>query len=112
MEKCDAASRHRDSHEKRGEPENPQEKRKIDNLLRAISAADQQVKKLEYWSDQRKIVSEGEAGMAPDSDVGWDHEWEGIDNSGPKSNEVSKAKEKGKSVEEVVNQDSHEQISP
>lgn len=112
MEKCDAASRHRDSHKKRGEAEGPQEKRRIDNLMRAIKAADDQVKKLEYWSDQRRLVTEGKAGTAPDGDEGWSHDWQGLDNSGPGANDMSTAKEKGKSIEEVVREDSHEQISP
>lgn len=112
MDKCDAASRHRADHEKSGEVEGPQEKRQIDNLMRAIKAADQQVKKLEYWSDQRRLVTEGKAGIAPDDDQGWNDNWQGVDNSGPGSNIRTSAKEKGKAVEDVVREESHEQISP
>lgn len=112
MEKCDAASRHRDEHLKHGKDEGPLEKRRIDNLMRAIKAADDQVKKLEYWSDQRMLVHEGHAGTAPDDDEGWTHEWQGLDNSGPGSNAESTAKEKGKQIEEVVRQETREQISP
>lgn len=112
MEKCDAASRHRDEHLKHGKDEGPLEKRRIDNLMRAIKAADDQVKKLEYWSDQRMLVHEGHGGTAPDDDEGWTDEWQGLDNSGPGSNAESTAKEKGKQVEEVVRLETREQISP
>lgn len=111
MEKCDAASRHRDEHKAHGEDEDPREKRSIDNLLRAVKAADQQVKRLEYWSDQKAIVTSGEASKAPDTDHGWDHNWQGIDSSGPGSNMTTTAKEPGKPVQEVL-RESHEQISP
>ena len=107
MEKCEAASHHRKEHEKEGRVEGPLEKRRIDNLVRAISAADEQVKKLEYWSDQRRLVSEGIAGKAPDDDRGWDHRWQGVDNSGPGSNMRTTAKEKGKTVEDVVHEGSN-----
>lgn len=101
MEKCDEGARHRAEHEKSGEKEGPQEKRRIDNLMLAISAADQQVKKLEYWSDQRRLVCEGHAGTAPDEDQGRS-QWQGLDQSGPNSNAKTTAKEKGESIEEVV----------
>jgi len=105
MKKCEAASHHRKEHEKEGRAEGPLEKRQTDNLVRAISAADEQVKKLEYWSDQRRLVSEGIAGKAPDDDRGWDHRWQGIDNSGPGSNVRTTAKEKGRTIEDVVHED-------
>lgn len=101
MEKCDQGARHRAEHEKSGEQEGPQEKRRIDNLMLAINAADQQVKKLEYWSDQRRLVCEGHAGTAPD-EVQGRSQWRGLDQSGPNSNAKTTAKEKGPSIEEVV----------
>ncbi|KAL1310630.1 hypothetical protein AAFC00_000901 [Neodothiora populina] len=112
MEKCDKASRHREDHAERGEVEGPLEKRRIDNLMRAIAAAGDQVKKLEYWSDQRELVHEGKAGKAPDGGEGWGSEWHGLDQSGPGGNARSTAKEKGKSRQAVVDEDSREQISP
>lgn len=107
MEKCDAASKHRNAHEQRGEPEGRDEKRKTDNLLKAIEAADEQVKKLEYWSDQRRLVREGMTGHID----GWNETWQGLDQSGPGSNSTSTSKEKGKTIDDVVHEESREQTS-
>jgi hypothetical protein len=78
-----AAKDHREEHEKNGKPEDDAEERRIDNLLKAVEAADQECKKLEYWSDIRKLAVEGVAGEATDPSYGWDQKWEGLDNSGP-----------------------------
>lgn len=108
MERCAAASRHRDDHEKHGKAEGSDEKRRLDNLIRATEAADEQVKKLEYWSDQRRLVREGKAGDIQ----GGDHEWQGLDQSGPGSNATTTAREKGKAVADVVHEDSLVQVTP
>src|SRR6266516_5596191 len=55
------ASRHRDEHIKLGMQESDDEKRHIDNLLSAEKAADEQVKKLEYWSDIREMAATSES---------------------------------------------------
>ena len=52
------------------------------NLLKAVEAADAECKKLEYWSDIRKLAENGNAGHATDSNCGWDDKWQGLDNSG------------------------------
>lgn len=83
MRTFDSAKEHREEHKKNGEPENEAEERRIDNLLKAVEAADEECKKLEYWSDIRKLAVEGVAGQATDPSYGWDHKWEGLDNSGP-----------------------------
>lgn len=56
-----AASIHRDEHVERDEPEDEVEKRKIDNLLNAVKAADREVKRLEYWSDVKDVAHTWEA---------------------------------------------------
>jgi hypothetical protein len=76
-------TRHREEHEERGEAENEDEKRYMDNLLNAVDAADDQCKKLEFWSDVRDVVRKGEAFDATDREHGWGHEWAGVDTSGP-----------------------------
>ena len=83
MRTFDAAKGHREEHKEKGEPENEAEQAMINNLLKAIEAADSECKKLEYWSDIRRLAVEGVAGQATDASYGWDHAWEGLDNSGP-----------------------------
>lgn len=83
MERFDAAKAHREEHKKRDKPEDSTEERKINNLLRAVEAADAECKKLEYWSDIRNLAENGAAGNATDPASGWDHGWEGLDKSGP-----------------------------
>lgn len=58
------------------------EERRINNLLKAVEAADEQCKKLEYWSDIRKLAEDGSAGNATDPESGWDDKWQGLDGSG------------------------------
>lgn len=47
---------HRDEHDAEERPEGEQEKRRIDNLLQAANAADQQIHGLEYWSDRKHVL--------------------------------------------------------
>ena len=51
-----AAQAHRDEHNAEDRPEGEQERRRIDNLLAAIDAADQQIGGLEYWSDRKHVL--------------------------------------------------------
>ncbi|KAF2201818.1 hypothetical protein GQ43DRAFT_19939 [Delitschia confertaspora ATCC 74209] len=90
MRTFDAAQEHRDEHKRRGEPEDEVEERRINNLLKAVEAADAACKRLEYWSDIRKLAVDGTADEATDTSHGWDHRWEGLDNSGPAHPEPSK----------------------
>lgn len=102
LDEFNAASAHRKKHVSEGKAEGPNEKRRIDNLLNAVQAADQEVKRLEYWSDIRKMVREGHSNGAVNDNTAWPpEEWQGLDTSGPLSNEESQAKEKGKSNPEV-----------
>jgi hypothetical protein len=84
MSTFDDAQAHREAHKEHGEPENDTEERRINNLLKAVEAADAECKKLEYWSDIRRLAEEGSAGNATDPESGWGKEWQGLDGSGAK----------------------------
>ncbi|KAL1648506.1 hypothetical protein SLS58_002261 [Diplodia intermedia] len=87
----EAASAHRDAHLERDEPESSPEGRKIDNLVKALNAADEECRKLEYWSDIRRVTQRGETLGAVDASHGWGHGWEGLDDTGPAEADVSGA---------------------
>lgn len=82
MDRLETARDHRTAREREDPPEDDAEKRRIDNLLKAIEAADSECKKLEYWSDIRNLTEEGKAGNATDPSMGWDGTWQGLDGSG------------------------------
>ncbi|KAK4981359.1 hypothetical protein LTR66_010055 [Elasticomyces elasticus] len=105
MHRFDAASRHRHEHTQSERAESDEEKRRIDNLLRAVRVADEEVKRLEYWSDIRSMARHGEILGATDESRGWSaHGWQGLDSSGPASNERTAAKEAGHpNTEDVIN---------
>ncbi|KAI1105144.1 hypothetical protein F4804DRAFT_305237 [Jackrogersella minutella] len=63
----------------------PAMKTKAENLAEAIKHADEEVRRLEYWSDIKTMAESGESRGAVDCGKGWDRTWEGLDNSGPKS---------------------------
>lgn len=61
------------------------EKRRIDNLEAALKAADEEVKRLEFWSDIKNVAEQGETKGAVDESQGSDQtKWIGLDDSGPK----------------------------
>lgn len=63
--------------------DNKARERRIDNLKRAARAADDECKKLEYWSDIRNLTQNGKVPDATDPEKGWDPKrWEGLDGSG------------------------------
>ncbi|RYP04339.1 hypothetical protein DL764_004532 [Monosporascus ibericus] len=68
--------------EKEKSPE--RHRRLVENLAAAITHADEEVRKLEYWSDIKAMAESGESGGAVDPDRGWGCAWEGIDKSGAK----------------------------
>lgn len=84
MSRFEAAKSHRDAHIASGKPEVPTETRRIDNLMKAIEAADAECKQLEFWSDIKRLTYEGNAGNAMDTEHGWDEKWQGLDESGGK----------------------------
>jgi hypothetical protein len=65
--------------------EDTTEKRRIDNLEAALKAADEEVKRLEFWSDIKDMAEQGDTKGAVDESQGWDRKkWTGLDGSGPK----------------------------
>jgi hypothetical protein len=68
---------------KRDEGSDPKVAQLADHLAAAIKHADEEVRKLEFWSDVKAIAENG-ASRALDQEHGWDSkEWQGLDNSGP-----------------------------
>jgi hypothetical protein len=59
-------------------------KKRAESLEAAVKAADEEVKRLEYWSDVKEMAESGTTKGAVDSGQGWRGNWEGADNSGPK----------------------------
>ncbi|KAM0198309.1 hypothetical protein ACHAPI_004265 [Fusarium lateritium] len=51
-------------------------------LKDAVHHADEEVRKLAYWSDVKQMAENGEAQEAVNEDKGWDGSWEGVDQSG------------------------------
>jgi hypothetical protein len=99
----DAAATHRDEHLKRGETEDEHEKKSIDNLLRAMEAADEQCKRLEFWSDFRSVDQKGGVLGAADHNHGIDHEWTStsVSGSGSEGSPTSGVEDKGKGKDQV-----------
>jgi hypothetical protein len=56
---------------------------RLNNLKAAIQHADEEVKKLEFWSDIKDMADKGETKGAVDKSQGWDESWTGLDHSGP-----------------------------
>lgn len=68
--------------EKKSENDEGLESRR-EALRKAIKHADEEVRKLAYWSDVKQMAENGETGVMEER-KGWDdEEWEGIDQSGP-----------------------------
>jgi hypothetical protein len=61
----------------------PVKKRRLENLEAAVKHADEEVKKLEFWSDVKDITEKGQTIGAVDASQGWDKSWAGLDHSGP-----------------------------
>jgi hypothetical protein len=55
------------------------------NLAAAVRHADEEVKRLEYWSDVKGMVEEGDTKEVVDKGQGWNSDWQGLDRSGPKA---------------------------
>lgn len=58
--------------------------RRLDNLEAAVKHADEEVRKLEFWSDVKDMAEKGETKGAVDEFQGWDKGWSSLDDSGPK----------------------------
>lgn len=48
----------------------------------AVKHADEEVRKLAYWSDVKQMAESGEIKDAADPDKGWHEGWQGVDQSG------------------------------
>ena len=58
-------------------------KKRAENLAKAIKHADEEVRRLEYWSDVKGMAEGGDSKGAVDYSQGWDTSWQGVDKSGP-----------------------------
>lgn len=61
----------------------PAKVRRLDNLEVAVKHADEEVRRLEFWSDVKEMAEKGVTKGALDEDQGWDDKWAGLDRSGP-----------------------------
>jgi len=59
---CKAKTEHRDESDVQGEPDE-EEKRKVDSLLKAVQAADEHAKDLEFWSDVKAMKGKATPGL-------------------------------------------------
>ncbi|KKY32082.1 putative meiotically up-regulated 65 protein [Diaporthe ampelina] len=64
--------------------------RRSNNLKGAIRHADEECRRLEYWSDVKKLVREGKTTTATDKCEGWNEDWRGVDQSGPWEEEAER----------------------
>lgn len=69
----------------KGESIGRDQQRRLSNLEAAVSHADEEVKRLEFWSDVKDMAEKGETKGALDENQGWGTKWTGIDYSGPKA---------------------------
>ncbi|KAM7199544.1 putative PEX23-like peroxisomal biogenesis factor 23-like [Naviculisporaceae sp. PSN 640] len=90
IEKQERLARKPDNHssidgdaEQRREIELASTKKRAENLASAIKHADEEVRRLEFWSDVKGMAEKGESKGAVDQEQGWDPSWQGVDNSGP-----------------------------
>jgi hypothetical protein len=86
-----------DAHEKiakNQEETEPPVQHRIDHLAEAVKHADEEVKKLEFWSDVKRIADAGVTKGAVDEGLGWGDKWTGLDRSGPE-NVISNRKRPG-----------------
>ncbi|KAI0472887.1 hypothetical protein GGR56DRAFT_587581 [Xylariaceae sp. FL0804] len=55
---------------------------KVENLAGAIRHADEEIRRLEFWSDIKDMAESGESAGAVDRSKGWGEGWDGLDMSG------------------------------
>lgn len=77
----DEASKEDENSEKEVDPS---KRKRLENLEAAVKHADEEVRKLEFWSDVKDMAERGETVGAMDKSQGWDTSWAGLDASGPK----------------------------
>ena len=66
---ADEAQKHRDQHDADDKPEGEAEKRRIDNLLRAVETANDQIGGLEYWSDRKHVLKTSDESAGADKEM-------------------------------------------
>lgn len=64
--------------------DSPGTRERLANIKAAVQHADEEVRRLEYWSDVKQIAEAGESHGAAVQEEGWSQAFEGIDRSGPK----------------------------
>ena len=69
IHEADEAQKHRDEHNAVDRPEGEAEKRRIDNLLKAVDAANEQIGGLEYWSDRKHVLRTSDESEAANKEV-------------------------------------------
>ncbi|KAK3328508.1 hypothetical protein B0T19DRAFT_193538 [Cercophora scortea] len=69
--------------EQQKKEDTPGRRKRVENLKATIHHADEEVRRLEYWSDKKSVAEEGGSIGAVDQSRGWDRGWQGLDNSGP-----------------------------
>lgn len=79
----DEATAKRKKRQENGEEESSKDAKRLENLEVAVRHADEEVRRLEYWSDQRELVRDGNTKTALDEGQGWGNGWDGLDNSAP-----------------------------
>lgn len=67
-----------------GNGEGDKRKERLNHLVKAVEAADEEVKRMEYWSDIKGVTEQGLAKGAVDKEQGWDPAWTGLDKSAPR----------------------------
>ncbi|KFZ24319.1 hypothetical protein V502_01214 [Pseudogymnoascus sp. VKM F-4520 (FW-2644)] len=67
-----------------GNEEDVKRKERLNHLVKAVEAADEEVKRLEYWSDIKGVTEQGLVKGAVDREQGWDPAWAGLDTSAPR----------------------------
>ena len=75
------------------EHDTPELRRRAGSLKAAIKHGDEEVRRLEYWSDVKGMVNSGQTRTAVDKDKGWDGSWQGLDQSGPAEPDTTPSKE-------------------
>lgn len=68
---------------KKVEEQKSEPQRKIESLAAAVKHAEEEVRRLEFWSDVRDMADKGETHGAVDEAQGWDGTWIGLDKSAP-----------------------------
>lgn len=80
----DAVCEKKKKDEENGVDIDPAVRRRINSLDAAVKKADEEVKRLEFWSDVKDVATKGLTVGAVDESKGWDLTWTGLDNSAPK----------------------------